>query len=101
MIHVPLAWLVLAGVGSPAVLLAILGGASLLNHPLPERWVGRLAAAFMTIAFVALLVALVGLGLRARGTRLLSYGTWSGAEERGIPIEFLVDHVSLAFAVLT
>ena len=101
MTHLPLAWLVLAGVGSPAILLAILGGASLANRPLPERWVGRLAATFMTIAFVALLVALSGLGSRARGTRLLSYGAWSGAEERGVAIEFLVDRVSLAFAVLT
>ena len=37
---VPLAWMVLVGVGSPAVLLALLGGASLLNRPLPERWTG-------------------------------------------------------------
>ena len=38
----------LVGVGSPAVLLALLGGASLLNRPLPERWTGPLAAAAMT-----------------------------------------------------
>lgn len=101
MIHVPLAWLVLAGVGSPAILLAILGGASLVNRPLPERWTGRLAATLMMIACVALLVAFAALGSRARGPRLLSYGAWSGAEERGIPIEFLVDRLSLAFAVLT
>lgn len=95
-----LAWLVLAGVGSPALLFALLGGASLLNRPLPERWIGRLAATFMTIACAALLAALAGYGTRAHGTRLLSYGAWSGAQERGLAIEFLVDRLSLAFAVL-
>lgn len=97
----PLAGLVLAGVGSPAVLFALLAAASLINRPLPERWTGRLAATFMTIAFVSLAMALAAYGTRARGTRLLSYGAWSGAEERGIAIEFLVDRLSLAFAVLT
>lgn len=96
-----LAWLVLAGVGSPALLFALLGGASLLNRPLPERWIGRLAATLMTIACAALLAALAGYGTRALGTRLLSYGAWSGAQERGLTIEFLVDRLSLAFAVLT
>ena len=37
---VPLAWMVLAGVGSPAILLTLLGGASLVNRPLPERSTG-------------------------------------------------------------
>jgi hypothetical protein len=40
-LDLPLTWLVLVGVGSPAVLLALLGGASLLNRPLPERWTDR------------------------------------------------------------
>ena len=33
MSSVPLAWMVLVGAGSPAVLLALLGGASLVNRP--------------------------------------------------------------------
>ena len=60
--NVPLAWLVLVGVGSPAVLLALLGGASLVNRPLPERWTGSLAGGSMTIACAALSVALVVYG---------------------------------------
>jgi NADH-quinone oxidoreductase subunit L len=99
-IGTPLAWLVLVGVGSPALLFALLGGASLINRPLPERWTGRLAATLTTVAFAALLVGLVGFGVRSRGTRLLSYGAWSGAQERGVAIEFFVDRLSLAFAVL-
>ena len=50
----PLTLLVLVGVGSPAVLFALLGGASLLNRPLPERWTSTLAAGSMLVAFVAL-----------------------------------------------
>ena len=56
--NLPLASLVIAGVGSPAVLFALLGGASIINRPLPERWTGRLAAAAMMMACTALSVAL-------------------------------------------
>ena len=54
---VPLTVLVLAGVAAPAVLFTILGAASLLNRPLPERWTGGLAATSMAVACAALLAA--------------------------------------------
>jgi NAD(P)H-quinone oxidoreductase subunit 5 len=98
---VPLTLLVLVGVGSPALLLALLGVASLANRPLPERWTGLLAASSMTLASVALLVAFVIYGVAGSGPQLLSYGAWSSAHEGGIAIEFLVDRISLAFAALT
>jgi len=99
--NVSVAWFVLVGVGSPAVLLALLGGASLVNRPLPERWTGSLAGGAMTIAFAALSVALVVYGAAGTGTRLLSYGAWSASHEGGIAIEFLVDRLSLGFAALS
>jgi len=99
--NVPLAWLVLVGVGSPAVLLALLGGASLVNRPLPERWTGWLASGAMTTACAALSVALVVYGTTGTGTRFLSYGAWSASHQGGIAIEFLVDRLSLAFAALS
>ena len=34
----PLTWMVLVGVGAPATLFALLGAASIVNRPLPERW---------------------------------------------------------------
>ena len=95
---VPLTWLVLVGVGSPGVLLALLGGASLLNRPLPERWTASLAGTSMAVAFAAFFVAFVAHGT---GTQLLSYGAWSTSHEGGIAIEFLVDRLSLAFATLS
>jgi NAD(P)H-quinone oxidoreductase subunit 5 len=98
---VPLTLLVLVGVGSPAVLLALLGAASLMNRPLPERWTGSLAATSMTVACGALSLALVVYGTTATGTQLLSYGEWSASHEGGIGIEFLVDRLSLAFAALS
>jgi len=75
--NVPFAWLVLIGVGAPAALFALLGGASLLNRRLPERWTGPLAAAAMIASSAALLAALGVYGVARTGTRLLSYGDWS------------------------
>jgi NAD(P)H-quinone oxidoreductase subunit 5 len=98
---VPLTLLVLVGIGSPALLLALLGVASLVNRPVPERWTGLLAGSSMTLASVALLVAFVIYGVAGSGPQLISYGAWSSAHEGGIAIEFLVDRISLAFAALT
>ncbi len=98
---VPLTLLVLVGVGSPALLLALLGSASLVNRPPPERWTGLLAASSMALACAALLMAFVVYGMTRPGTQLISYGAWSTSRESGIAIEFLVDRLSLAFAVLS
>jgi NADH-quinone oxidoreductase subunit L len=96
-----LAWMVLVGVGSPAVLLAVLGGASLVNRPPPERWIGRFAAGSMTIAWAALSAALIVYAASRTGSSLLSFGAWSSSHEGGIAIEFLVDRLSLGFAALS
>ena len=98
---VPLTVLVLVGVGSPALLLVLLGVASLVNRPLSERWTGLIAASTMALACIALLVAFIVYGVTRPGTQLLSYGAWSTAHEGGIAIEFLVDRLSLAFAALS
>ncbi len=96
-----LAVLVLVGVGMPALLLAVLGLASVLNRPLSERWTGRLAGGAMTISCASLIVSFVAFGVAQQGTRMISYGAWSASHEGGIAIEFLVDRLSLAFAVLS
>jgi len=99
---VPLTVLVLVGVGSPALLFALLGIASLVDRPLPERWTGLLAASAMALACGALVAAFVVHGMTTRrGAQLLSYGAWSTVREGGITIEFLVDRMSLAFAALS
>jgi hypothetical protein len=98
---VPLTVLVVIGAGSPALLLALLGSASLVNRPLSERWTGLLAGSSMALACVALLIAFAVYGMTRPGTQLLSYGAWSTAHKGGIAIEFLVDRISLAFAALT
>jgi NAD(P)H-quinone oxidoreductase subunit 5 len=96
-----LALLVLVGIGSPAVFLAVLGSSSLLNRPLPERLTGPFAAGSMLTACAALSTAIVVYGATADGAGLVSYGTWSGSHEGGIAIEFLVDRLSLGFAALS
>jgi NAD(P)H-quinone oxidoreductase subunit 5 len=98
---IPLLLLVLVGVGTPAFLLVVLGVASLLNHPLPERWTGMLTGSTMAISCAALLMAFIVNGITATGTQLISYGAWSTSHNGGIAIEFLVDRLSLAFAVLS
>ncbi len=97
----PLAWMVLVGVGAPATLFALLGAASIVNRPLPERWTARLAGLLIAVAFVALLLALAAVNGIGTGARLISFGTWSASHEGGIAIEFLVDRMSLAFAALS
>jgi NAD(P)H-quinone oxidoreductase subunit 5 len=94
-----LAGMVLVGLGSPATLFAVLGGASLLGRPLPERWTAALAGGAMTLACAALSLALVTSAAGTGGT-LLSYGDWSTSHEGGIALEFLVDRLSLGFAAL-
>jgi NAD(P)H-quinone oxidoreductase subunit 5 len=98
---VPLTVLVLVGVGAPVLLLALLGTASLLNRPLPERVTGPAAAGAMLTSFAALLLALVVHGASGSAAQLLSYGAWSSSYEGGITIEFLADRLSLGFAVLS
>jgi NAD(P)H-quinone oxidoreductase subunit 5 len=97
----PLTSLVLVAVAAPVILLALLGGASLLDRSLPERWTSSLTAGAMTIATSALLLALVVYGATGTGTHFLSYGAWSTSREGGIDIEFLVDRLALAFAALS
>lgn len=97
---VSLSALVLTGVGAPASLFALLSVAGLINRPLPERWTGRIAAATMSVALVALGLALVVYGATGARMQLLSYGAWSASDEAGIAIEFLVDRLSLGFAAL-
>ena len=94
-------WLVLVGVGAPAILLALLGAASILNRPLAERWTAPLAGGSMVIACAALSIALIVYAATETGARVLSYGAWSSAHEGGIAIEFLIDRLSLGFAALS
>ena len=98
---IPLTVLVLLGVGSPALLLALLGVPSLFNRPLSERWTGYVAGTAMTISCAALFIAFLVYGVSETRPRLISYGAWSASHEDGIAIEFLVDRLSLAFAALS
>ena len=101
MLSVPLAGMVLIGVGSPALLFALLGGAAIVNRSLPERWTSALAAGSMLVACAALSAAFVVDAATGTGARLLSYGAWSSSQEGGIAMEFLVDRMSLGFAALS
>jgi NAD(P)H-quinone oxidoreductase subunit 5 len=93
--------LMLAALGAPAALLGLLGGASLVNRPLPERWTAWLTAGAIAASFLAICAAL-GLYLTAgMDSLVVSFGNWSTSHEGGIAIEFLLDGMSLGFAALT
>jgi len=92
--------LMLVGVGSPAALLALLGSASLVNRPLPERWTGRLAAGAMAISCAAFCAALL-VYATIRMEAMVLYDAWSTSHPGGIAIEFLLDGMSLGFAALS
>jgi len=96
-----LAGLVLAGIAPPALLFLGLGGASLLNRPLSERWTAALSASALTTACAAFLIALLLHGATGTAPQLVSYGAWSTSYEGGMSIDFLVDRLSLAFAALS
>jgi NAD(P)H-quinone oxidoreductase subunit 5 len=97
----PLEVLLLSGVGAPACLLFLLGVASILNRPLPERWIGRVAASSLMVSSAALGAALVVFLTTRSAPVLLSYRAWSASSEEGIAIEFLLDGMSLGFAALS
>lgn len=96
-----LRWLVIIGVGSPALLFAVLALASLARRPLPERWTGRLAASLMLLSCSALIGGIVVHGVTGTTPLVLSLGAWSTSHGQGIAIEFLVDRMSLTFAALS
>jgi len=92
--------LILVGVGTPAALLALLGAASIVSRPLPERWTGPLTAGAMTVSFAAIATALLVTITTGGQTTLVSYGSWSTTHAGGLAIEFLLDRLSLGFAAL-
>ena len=99
--QIPFAWLIFIGVGMPAVVCAVLAGASLIDRQLPERWTAGLTAAAMITSCLAFAAALVAHGIARPGGRLISYGDWSTTRAGGMTIEFLVDRWSLGFSALS
>ena len=97
---VPLAWCVLLGVAGPAGLFLILGTTSLLGRTIPEKGITGLTVAAMIVSTVSLAAGLIAYGLGSE-PRLLAFGEWSTTHRAGIAVEFLVDRLSLAFAVLS
>ena len=96
----PVAVLAVLALAGPALLLAVLGGASLLDRPVPERANGRLARWAMTLSFVSSAAALV-LQLGAEtSARVLSFGTWFSAGEGSFSVDLLIDPASLGFATV-
>ena len=99
-VSLPLAWCVLIGLAGPSGLFVLLGTTSLLGRNLPEKAITGLTAAAMVISTVALASGLIAYGIGSE-PRLLSFGEWSRTHHAGIAVEFLVDRLSLAFALLS
>jgi NAD(P)H-quinone oxidoreductase subunit 5 len=93
--------LLLVGLGAPVVLLLLLGGASIVGRPLPERWIRRLVVAATATSATAMTTALLAYVLGRARPLVVSYGAWSTSHEGGVGIDFLLDATSLGFAALS
>ncbi|HRI07595.1 MAG TPA: proton-conducting transporter membrane subunit [Nannocystaceae bacterium] len=92
--------LVAAGVALPAILLLVLGGASLAARPLSEQVTGVLVRAVFTGVAAAFLVA-AGLSLPREAERhVISFGSWFVAGEYSFELRLLADPLSLIFSTL-
>jgi NADH:ubiquinone oxidoreductase subunit 5 (subunit L)/multisubunit Na+/H+ antiporter MnhA subunit len=103
MINTLLSYLGLCVVVSPAVLLTVLGGASLLNRPLPERTIGRCTHASVAaglIASMAILAVMLVVGTRHVPIEL---GEWVHIEDQHFQftLKFVFDRLSVPFVILS
>src|SRR4051812_1276307 len=85
----------LAVVAAPLVLLLVLGVASLVGHPLPERRIGRLGHLAIAIGFVAS-VTILGLMLLS-GTYCvpIEMGSWVAIPHYHFSVKFVFDRLSV------
>jgi NAD(P)H-quinone oxidoreductase subunit 5 len=87
-------------VAAPALLLLVLGAASLVGRPLGERVTGVWMRVTLGVAFIAL--AIVALGAATGGPSLsIDAGTWFTASAYRFHVGLLYDRLSLPFALLT
>jgi NAD(P)H-quinone oxidoreductase subunit 5 len=91
---------VLLGVASPALLLALLGLASLRRRPLREANVARMTSAAMTACLAGLATASFVYVSSEHDPGLWTARTWFSSYEGAFRFDFLVDGGSLAFALL-
>lgn len=87
-------------VGAPALLVLLLGGASLLGRPLGERAVGRLVPACILVGLSA---SLAVLGLMLSLDRLIvtiRVGDWVSVPHYHFQIKFVFDRLSVPFVIL-
>ena len=92
---------VLVMLSAPAVLTAVLGVSAVFHVPVGERATGLLTRGAMLVAFVASLVAIVTYIAGGTEPRVFSFGTWFSSGEHGFSFDFLVDGLSLSFALLS
>jgi len=86
---------------APALLLLALGVPSFLRRPLSEAWIGGATRLSSLATFLASALAL-GLHLASGGgARVFSLGAWFSLGHAGFAFDFLVDGLSLGFAVLS
>ncbi len=91
----------LAVVAAPALLLVVLGSASLAGRPFEERVTAALVRIALTVAFVALAIVTWHVTTTGSGALLVNAGTWFAAPGYEFRVSLLFDRLSLPFAALT
>jgi NADH-quinone oxidoreductase subunit L len=94
-------WCALVLMSSPLVLLAILGLASLLGRPLPEKLTGALSRAAFALSTFSSLALLATLPFLEDARLVLPLGEWFETEGYHFELVLLVDSLSSVFASLT
>lgn len=86
---------------APPLSLVAMAVPSLLRRPLPEAAISRITRASSTTGFLAAATGLVTHVASGEGPLVVSFGTWFSAGEAGFSFDFLLDPLSLGFALLS
>ncbi|MEZ4452452.1 MAG: proton-conducting transporter membrane subunit [Nannocystaceae bacterium] len=101
MIAPSLEFLVLAGVGLPAVLWVGIAGASLVDDAIRERLIGvTCRLVFLAVALALVTATALSLVFGSGTTELIHVGRWFGAGDHAFELRLLADPLSLSFASL-
>jgi NAD(P)H-quinone oxidoreductase subunit 5 len=92
-----------AVIAAPTVLVLLLGGASLIGRPLPERTISRLTEAAVVVGLLAALGVLAVMLRTGQRLVTLTLGDWLVLPEQHFhfTFKFIFDRLSVPFAILS
>ncbi len=86
---------------APALLMAVLGIASLIGHPLSERAIGRTTQSAILIGLFSALACLGVLLSQGMSQYSIELGQWVAIQDYHFSVVFILDMLSLPFVILS